>query len=449
MGQVYACEHVSVGRKVAVKVLQPWLAQHPVGERLRTEARAASAAGHPNIVDVFDAGILDDGRPYIAMEFLDGQTLLDFIEDSPEMSTRVAAALAAQVARALHAAHQAGIIHRDLKPENVMLIERDRRKIVKVVDFGIAFDLGESKRMTREGLSVGTPQYMAPEQVFGAAGTPAFDIYALGVLLFEMCTGEPPFDGLKTVDILEAKASSVAPRLDARRPDAPAWLADLIAECLQHDPAARPQTAREVAERLERGGVDESTRVVQAPQPAVVSPTRRSWVVVGLGVCVGLGIAAWSMRPKMQTMLPGLVRVPVVVVPPTAEPDPVVPEPVPMPSVEPAPEPEPEPEAKPKPRPPAELPAVAADPKPVEPAVRCDGVVERARSSRDKHLWGPVLEEVAKKPCWSGKKAERLELRVHALKELGRFEACATAAKGSTDAEVQSWGRLCEKRAGS
>lgn len=466
MGQVYECEHVEVGRKVAVKVLQPWLADHAVGKRLRVEARSASAAGHPNIVEVLDAGRLEDGRPFLAMEFLDGATLLDLIQCSARMTLADVADIGAQVARGLHAAHLAGIVHRDLKPENVMIVERDGKRTVKVVDFGIAFEVDEAKRMTREGVAVGTPQYMAPEQVFGAPGAPTFDVYALGVLLFEMWTGETPFDGSTAVKILEAKTQQTAPRVEQWRPDTPPWLADLIAECLAYDAKGRPDTAREVAERLEEGKSAVVVMAATAPTiEAAARPTKRGWGVwggLGVGVLAVAATAFWSSRPESSSLRGGLrLSIPLSAAPPEQEPrnvedaptadpsvehvepldEPRLDAPKPQPSMPKSPEPLPTVSPKPKPKPKPAPPAAAG-----KPSIKCDGVEKRARQARGKHLWQPVLEEVVKKQCWASA-AERKKLHVLALKELGRFASCAKVAGGSTDPEIQTWKRLCEKRA--
>lgn len=470
MGQVYECVHVEVGRRVALKVLQPWLADHAVGKRLRAEARAASAAGHPNIVEVFDAGRLDDGRPFLAMEYLDGRTLLDFIRACGRLSLHDLIEVGAQVARGLHAAHLAGIIHRDLKPENVMLVERDGTRVVKVVDFGIAFEVTDGKRVTREGMAVGTPQYMAPEQVLGAAGTPSFDIYSLGVLLFEMWTGQTPFEEGTSAEILEAKMQKTVPRVEDWRPDTPAWLAGLLAECFAYAPQERPESALIVAQRLEAGMTSVVVVPSTAPTATMEIPAPRRGGVLWVGLAAGAAAATvavmWVTRPEPSSMRAGMqLSVPATVQPRTPPEPPVDPEPAP--ELPPSPEPlepreEPDPPQKtrpPKVRTPQEpLPDIAADPptpavakpkpkpKPKAPQVNCDGVEKRARQARGKHLWQPVLEEVRKKRCWASA-AERTKLHVLALKELGRFESCAKVAAGSRDPEIQSWKRLCEKRA--
>ncbi len=451
MGQVYACEHVEFGRKIAVKVLQPWLANHPVGERFRTEARAASAAGHPNIVDVFDAGTLDDGRPFIAMEFLDGLTVLDAIRTAGCLPAVAAAEIGAQVARALHAAHEAGVVHRDLKPENVMLLRRHGEQVVKVVDFGIAFE-SEGRRSTRAGVALGTPDYMAPEQVEGRPGTPALDIYAIGVLLFEMCSGRPPFAGQDVTEVLEAKANVPAPRLSEVQPSVPAWFSDVVGECLQRDPNERPSTALDVALRLEAEGdhaADTPTAQLSAqPRPRPTGRAFAGWTV-GVATILLAGAVAWLLRPEAHTLESGLSRVRVPVLVAVAEPAPEVQVEVGV---------EDEPAAPPPPveaQQPERVPELAPDPVPVvarapqsegRVSLRCSGVETRARQAHKKHLWQPVLEEVGKRACWTSN-AERKKLEVLALKELGRFSQCASKAKGSRDPEVVEWSRICQKRA--
>ncbi len=469
MGQVYACEHVEVGRQVAVKVLQPWLAQHPVADRLRVEARAASAAGHPNIVDVFDAGKLDDGRPFIAMEFLDGETLHESIQRAGSLSLERAVVVGAAIARALEAAHGAGIIHRDLKPENVMLVQRGRERVVKVVDFGIAFDVAAVGRRTHAGVAIGTPHYMAPEQALGASGTPALDIYALGVILFEMVSGELPLDGPDPAQLLELKLSAVAPRLETQLPQIPTWYADLVSQCLERERGLRPATAGEVAERLERGRVTEVSdlgAVATRELPSTPPRSRSPWLIGSvLALTAAVGLGAWWSQPQVSAVAPSLPQIAVPQAPQATQPPlvdearlPEAPQEEPVEAVQPPKQPAPE--AKPAPvqkaqDKPRALPQVSAEPrkpdapasaKVVTPAPKCEGVETRARQARSKHLWGPVLEEVTKTRCWSSN-TERIKLHVLALKELGRFAACAKAARGSQDAEVQSWGTLCQKRA--
>ena len=174
MGLVYEAEHVEIGRRVAVKVLHPmYTRQAEVVSRFRSEARAASRIGHPNIVDVIDSGTTVDGAVYFVMEYLEGRELSQLVEEEGPLPAQRSIAIAREICQALTAAHKAGIIHRDLKPENVFLIERDgKRDFVKVLDFGIAKTMeavtDRVGRLTNPGMAMGTPEYMAPEQAAGA-----------------------------------------------------------------------------------------------------------------------------------------------------------------------------------------------------------------------------------------------------------------------------------------
>ncbi len=479
MGCVYACEHVTVGRKVALKVLKPFLGNDDIARRFRTEAKAASAAGHPNIVDVLDAGELDDGRPYIAMEFLAGRTVFDQVQRSGRLPPLRAAAIAGRVARALAAAHAAGVIHRDLKAENVMLASDDLgQEVVKVVDFGIAHGIADpSGRRTREGFVMGTPEYMAPEQAAGDPASAQFDIYAIGVLMYEMVTGVPPFVADTAIEVIVAKSTRDPPSVSTAV-DLPRDLAELIDACLHREPAARPRSATEIADRLEvivqhlRG--DEQRETVAAGATAAQLPVAtRTWlpwlVLAAAGLVLSLagwwrfgrspsGHAAGTAVVVAQAPASMVSDPPPQPAPPVAEPPPArVPSPAPSdtaspavaepPAVDPPVDP---PVAGPKarasvPRPPVvdEAPdaAVASDD---EPAIDCDGVVAGARAARQQQKWAKLLAATDKKSCWD--KSERRRMQVLALKELGRFEECVVAGKGAADPETQRWQQLCRRR---
>jgi serine/threonine protein kinase len=210
MGRVYEAEHVEIGRRVAVKVLHPAYSRTPeVVERFRREARAASKVGHPNIVDVTDSGTTDDGSFFFVMEFIEGVELGLVIFKEQVLGAHRALHIGAQMCDALQAAHDAGIIHRDLKPENVLLITKEGQPdFVKVLDFGIAksADFEETARtnrkLTRPGVAMGTPEYMAPEQAAGKPADPRSDIYAVGSIIYEMLTGTAPYDGENVLEVL-------------------------------------------------------------------------------------------------------------------------------------------------------------------------------------------------------------------------------------------------------
>ena len=228
MGIVYCARDVRLGRRVALKALSPvHEANVRLRERLRREARAAATIAHPSVATIYALEEID-GHLFIASEFVEGHTLRTEIERGP-LDPRRAVAIAIDIARALCAAHEVGVVHRDLKPENVLIATGGA---VKVVDFGIAQVESLNTRLTRPGDAVGTPAYMPPEQLLGGEADARADIYALGVVLSEMLTGQHPLAPGRRA--MPASASEIA------------W------RCMQMDPKDRYQTAREVLEALER-----------------------------------------------------------------------------------------------------------------------------------------------------------------------------------------------------
>jgi serine/threonine protein kinase len=216
MGVVYEAEHVMLEKRMALKVLSPELShKKDLVKRFLREAQAASRIGHENIVDITDFGSTPSGTVFFAMEFLEGKDLATVIEEESPLPWSRAKSIVIQICRALGAAHAKGIIHRDLKPENIFLIKRaGRPDFVKVVDFGIAKVTGADeggRRLTKTGMIFGTPDYMSPEQASGKKPDHRIDIYALGVILYEMVTGKVPFTadsfmGILTKHMFEAPA---------------------------------------------------------------------------------------------------------------------------------------------------------------------------------------------------------------------------------------------------
>ncbi len=246
MGTVWAAEDETLGRRVAVKILNEGLADDPrFIERFRREARAAAGLSHPNLAGVFDYG--DEGsRPYIVMELVDGETVADRLARSGPLAPAEAAEIAAHVADALAEAHAGDVVHRDIKPANVMLSARGP---VKVMDFGIASS-SMSANLTATGTVVGTARYLSPEQARGERATPASDVYALGILLYEMLTGAPPFDLETPVATAMAHVSQPPRPVRDVRADIPPVLAALVDRCLEKDPARRPPSAAGLAADL-------------------------------------------------------------------------------------------------------------------------------------------------------------------------------------------------------
>jgi len=258
MGIVYLALHPFIRRRAAVKVLHAeFVSSGDVATRFLNEALAANAIGHPNIIDILDAGRLpEDGRPYLMMEFLDGESLAARIKRERRLPIDDAVAYTRQVASALGAAHAKGIVHRDLKPENLFLVGDPRnpgRKLVKVLDFGIAkvqgADLGGSRGVhTRTGMVMGTPSYMSPEQCRGATEEidHRTDIYALGTIAYEMVCGAPPFVAQGAADMLFLRLTQkvVPPR--KKNPTVPRYFDRTIMRALAREAKDRHQSMEEL-----------------------------------------------------------------------------------------------------------------------------------------------------------------------------------------------------------
>jgi serine/threonine-protein kinase len=258
MGAVYAGTHVELERPVAVKLLLPAFVVDPEAlERFRREARTAARVSHPNLAELYDYGSFSEGGAYIVMEFIDGRTLREHMRDEGQFPFAEAVSVARQVAEGADAAHRAGIVHRDLKPSNIILKPDDQgvaRWQAKIVDFGIAkfmeqAQVGESS-ITAAGSLVGTPRYMSPEQCLGEEIDERSDIYSLGIILYEMLAGQPPFDAPSETAIALKHTQEPPPSIQYFRPQIPASLAHLVMSSLQKDPALRPQTAAEFASSL-------------------------------------------------------------------------------------------------------------------------------------------------------------------------------------------------------
>ena len=353
MGVVYRAEDVRLKRQVALKFLsddKPFDQQ--TLERFRWEAQAAAALNHPNICTIYD---IDEagGRPFIAMELLDGRSLRDVIVDDGAMEIEQVVAIGIQIADALSTAHASGIIHRDLKPANVFLTTRHQAKLL---DFGLAkavahraasvaseLELAETGSpifQTNPGIAVGTAGYMAPEQIRDDEVDARTDVFALGIVLYELATGRPAFPG-RTLGIVQDAVLNRAPQSPTEiNPAIPPKLEEVIARCLEKDPDLRYQTAADLRGDLRRVLRDQSTQMMAvpggetawrrtptpAPVPGPPAPARpqRVWrhVLLWLAV-VAVGVAAWfalgrrepagGPTPRLSpfTTLPGQLRQPV------------------------------------------------------------------------------------------------------------------------------------------
>ena len=272
MGRVLAARDVETGARVAIKVLAIPL-EGRSRERFEREARALALSRHPNVVDVLDAGITPEGTPYIVMELLDGATLLALLEERTRIASTQLVALGKQVCSALSFAHAHGIVHRDIKPSNLVLVRRPdgRGDLVKVIDFGVArLDApGDApSKVTREGTLVGTPEYMAPEQLMGTARPDArMDLYATAASLFECATGTLPREG--SSGELFARAWRADFRVPARfRATLGPKLCAFFERALAREPALRFETAamlsRGLSEAVE-GAPEELDLLLQLP----------------------------------------------------------------------------------------------------------------------------------------------------------------------------------------
>ncbi|WAS92972.1 serine/threonine-protein kinase [Nannocystis punicea] len=508
MGSVYLAEHVEVGRKVAIKVLLPqWSQTDSIVRRFRAEARTASTIGHPNIVQVFDAGALPDRRLFLVMEHLAGRDLeAELIESTSVEPPRRACNIMRQIALALGAGHRAGIVHRDLKPSNIMLVPQLDGEAVKVLDFGIAANTGlivaGAERITSPGSLMGTPEYMAPEQATNMPARPTFDVYAMGVMLFEMLTGDIPFSASNAFELLAFKLNRPAPSVDTRRPGLPPALVKLIADCLATDSAERPPDGDAVAARLDAilqdmrreslilanklgptpAGEASESRLPRLDVPAPVIPTpstsmpsaspspaatlaplrrpqpryRAATQVLALLTVLGLVTVVWLLLRGPDSPPPQELA---AVTPPA--PAPVEPVPVPKDISPPPPAVEPPPT-----QPPVEPPPLEPTPPPPEGtsarpttktgsrpggdaylSPRCQRLRTSAEEARRTQRWAILRDYSRQRECWAST-AEARKLETKALMELGDFTGCMSVGKGLKDQEAQGWLKLCQKRVG-
>ncbi|NBC38712.1 protein kinase [Corallococcus exiguus] len=257
MGLVYDGIQPLIGKRVAVKVLRPELAHSSEQvARLLAEARAVNAIRHRGIIDIFGFGQLPDGRQYIVMEYLDGQPLDAILAEKGRLPVPEALSLLDEVLAALGAAHGAGVVHRDLKPSNIFLVRQpDGTRYVKLLDFGLA-KRGEGPTVrtaqTRTDMVVGTPEYMAPEQARGQSVGPMTDLYAMGVVTFEIITGRLPFIGSSPVDLLMKHVEARPPRPSEFVPDLPPAVDAFILQMLTKDPETRPNSADALRQHLSK-----------------------------------------------------------------------------------------------------------------------------------------------------------------------------------------------------
>jgi Tol biopolymer transport system component/predicted Ser/Thr protein kinase len=307
MGEVYLAADTTLGRHVALKLLRPEHTQHAEGlRRFKQEAKSASALNHPNILTIHEVGEAD-GRHFIATEFIDGESLRASLDRTGRMETGEALNIAAQVASALAAAHEAGIVHRDIKPENIML---RRDGYVKVLDFGLA-KLTETAAVpaadastpttslpvhTVSGLVLGTTQYMSPEQATGEKVDTRSDIFSLGAVLYEMMSGRAPFRGDSTMQTVAAILTKEPEPLPATTDPE---VAKVVLRCLRKDAARRYQTMADLKVALE------DIRESSSAKRVLHAQSRRRWVWAALlPFVLGAGFFAWRAWRGLESTEP-------------------------------------------------------------------------------------------------------------------------------------------------
>ncbi|HRI53092.1 MAG TPA: serine/threonine-protein kinase, partial [Pseudomonadota bacterium] len=318
MGFVFRAVHKDIGRKAAVKVLDRDFARDPeFVARFLNEARAVNLIGHPGLVEIFEFGCLPDETPYIIMEFLEGQSLGQRLERGGRARRSAfteALPICRQIAVALAAAHDKGVVHRDLKPENVMLV-RDPlspgAERVKILDFGLAKfeNPGDAKgpSFTQAGVTMGSPLYMAPEQCQELANvTDRADVYSLGIILYELLSGRPPYTSDLSAEIMVMHVRSSPPPLRAQAPHVPVPVAELVTHMLAKEPTKRP-SMHKVAEAL--GKLSLNGPAGSSSQPGLQRRTLELGVGGGLAVVAALlvVIIGWKRErpPAAPTLPPG------------------------------------------------------------------------------------------------------------------------------------------------
>ena len=317
MGEVYLAQDTKLDRRVALKILPAELAAHQ--DRMRRfvqEAKSAAALNHPNIAHIYEIGE-SDGIHFIAMEYVEGETLRQLLSRR-KLDTKLAVELAAQVASGLTAAHKEGTIHRDIKPENLIVTASGP---IKILDFGLAKLVEKQRRAagvselttahmhpsgraeTVKGAILGTVAYMSPEQARAEKLDQRTDIFSLGVVLYELVTGERPFKGKSAIDTLHAIINIEPPPVTQSNPELPPELTDILARALAKDPAERYQHAGDFELDLRRfKRALETNSLISAQAQREITPSMTNtrqigmWVIIGIAVVLGLIIATWAGR---------------------------------------------------------------------------------------------------------------------------------------------------------
>jgi serine/threonine-protein kinase len=315
MGKVYRAEQVPLGRVCAIKILNPnYTGDHDpeFHKRFFLEASMTSKLRHPNTVTIFDYGHTEDDVYYMAMEYLEGYTLHRAIRLAGHLPEERTTHIARQVCRSLREAHSMGVVHRDLKPANVYLLEHgDEPDYVKVLDFGLVKDVSSSsEELTRAGLFMGSPKYMAPEQINGGVIDSRTDIYALGVIMYEMVTGKVPYDRPKSVDILMAHVHEEVPPILKMNPAArisPPF-EEAIMRCMAKNPDHRYRSMDEVLAALKRLGRSPAAEPSQSMTADRMSSTgsgpTASRIVLGAGAAMAIPDGGPPSAPAVDRSIP-------------------------------------------------------------------------------------------------------------------------------------------------
>jgi len=313
MGSVYLGVHRLIGGRAAIKVLQPQLARNPeMAERFLREAKAARCAEHPGIVRILDYGMTEDGLPYLAMEYIDGQPLSKYLAQQQRLAVSEMLRIGQLLASALASAHQKQVVHRDLKPDNVMRVaneEHSQGLSIKIVDFGIARidSPSELKKLTRTGAFLGTPCYMALEVLLDPRrASDRSDVYALGIILFQMLVGEPPFMGNSLGEVVLKHLGEVPPLLSEQAPGTPSRLCKLVASMLAKDPQRRPSMKQvgAVLSELERSSIVSRGGFVGLHGQRPLKNSLKRWGVwLTPSLLIGAGALALTHRHLPSTSL--------------------------------------------------------------------------------------------------------------------------------------------------
>ncbi|HTE58955.1 MAG TPA: PASTA domain-containing protein [Solirubrobacteraceae bacterium] len=306
MADVYEAEDTQLGRRVALKLLHRRFAEDPeFVERFRREASSAAGLNHPNIVQVFDRGAWD-GTYYIAMELLEGRNLKQVVRDHGALDPALAVDIVLQILRAARFAHRRGVVHRDIKPHNVIVDEEGR---AKVTDFGIA--RAGASDMTETGSIMGTAQYLSPEQAQGQPVDARSDLYSIGVVLYELLTGAPPFDADSPVTIALKQVSEEPVPARLRNPAVPPALDMVVMRSLRKERGERFQDADAFAAALESAAAGSYVEL-EDPVAALEDEDRRNWRRIALTALVvlallALAIGAWAVLTPAQKKVPNVV----------------------------------------------------------------------------------------------------------------------------------------------